>query len=434
MIFGFSKLSLIIILFSGIIICLFSAAQAGSTILPAGSQKTSFNREDASSHPQPDPVSESSGKPSLYDLLIDPYDGAFDISAFLQTTRGFMPVGTVITEPALGYGGALGMMFLHDSIQNRAEQAINNHPDVPLDRVPPPSITGIAGLLTENDSWGGGIFHLHIFKDDRFRYLAGAFYTDLYLDYYGRDGDLRLPIDHVSYKLDGYYLIQQLAYRLGDSSFYLGANYKYLTYDSKFDFGLDLELPDRFPPLEKTINSGGAGIFVEYDSRNSIFTPDSGVNAKIESVFYERFFGSDRDFNKTLANTRGWLALYPSLILGLRTDANFSSGNIPFYMLPSVDLRGISLTHYQGQYSVTSEAELRWDVTNRWSLLGFFACGWVADDELEDFSFKSGHVAGGFGFRYYLSRIFGIRTGIDFAWSEDEFAFYFITGTAWGQK
>jgi hypothetical protein len=43
-------------------------------------------------------------------------------------------------------------------------------------------------------------------------------------------------------------------------------------------------------------------------------------------------------------------------------------------------------------------------------------------------------IAGGTGFRYLISRVFGIRTGADFAWSEDDFAFYLVTGTAWGQK
>ena len=45
-------------------------------------------------------------------LARDPDDGALDMSAFLATSHGFLPVATLITEPALGVGGALGLAFL----------------------------------------------------------------------------------------------------------------------------------------------------------------------------------------------------------------------------------------------------------------------------------------------------------------------------------
>ena len=428
------KLNLIIITFTGIIICWQLNAFAQSPDHPMKSPDELSVQDNATTEPASKSSLTTSEKPSMHDLFIDPQDGALDVSAFLQTKRGFLPIGNIITEPAVGYGVMLGLMFLHDSIEDRAERIKMQNPNEILKQLPPPNITGVGGFLTENDSTGGGLFHMHVFKEDKFRYLGGLFYIDMNLDYYGRGGDLLLPIDHVSYTQDGYYFIQQLAYRMGDSNLFLGANFKYMTFDTKINLGLNIDPPDWFPPLERTITSSGVGIFAEYDSRNSIFTPDSGVNVKIESVFYEEIFGSDRDYKKALANMRGWLPLYSTLVLGLRTDVNFSSGDTPFYMLPSVDLRGISLTRYQGQYTLTSEAELRWDFTNRWSLVGFFGCGWVADDELSDFSFKDGHIAGGFGFRYLISKLFGIRTGMDFAWSEDEFAFYFTTGTAWGQK
>jgi hypothetical protein len=36
----------------------------------------------------------------------DPEDGQFDMSQFLATAYGFMPIGSIITEPAVGYGSA----------------------------------------------------------------------------------------------------------------------------------------------------------------------------------------------------------------------------------------------------------------------------------------------------------------------------------------
>lgn len=371
-------------------------------------------------------------EPSFSDLIFDQEDGMLDISAFLASSKGFLPAFGFITEPAVGNGGALGLLFLHDSIKNRAEQAKKRNPDGTLRRLPPPSISGVFGFGTSNGSWGGGLGHLHVFKDDKARYLGGAFYNEMSLDYYGRGGDLRLPVDHVSYSLDGYLLLQQLQFEVGHTNLYLGVNYKYLSFDSEFDFGLGLTPPPEFPPLSTSINSGGVGLIAEYDTRNTMFTPDSGINAKIEKTFFDPDFGSDNTFYKVWAKLRGWSPVAKKLILGFRCDGSFSGGDVPFYMLPTISLRGISLSRYQGQHTIASDAELRWDVTDRWSLVGFGGVGWVAEEDYDDFVFDEGKIAGGAGFRYNLSKLFGIRTGMDFAWSKDEFAFYMTTGTAWG--
>lgn len=43
--------------------------------------------------------------------FIDPEDGQFDLSYFLENPRGFLPIPIVITEPAVGYGGGVAGMF-----------------------------------------------------------------------------------------------------------------------------------------------------------------------------------------------------------------------------------------------------------------------------------------------------------------------------------
>ena len=37
----------------------------------------------------------------------------------------------------------------------------------------------------------------------------------------------------------------------------------------------------------------------------------------------------------------------------------------------------------------------------------------------------------GTGFRYLLARKFGAKMGMDFAASQDDFAFYFVFGSSW---
>jgi hypothetical protein len=371
-------------------------------------------------------------KPSTRDLFFDKKDNMLDLSAWLMTAKGFLPTGTLITEPAIGNGAALGLLFLHDSIENRMELAAVRNPDGTLRRLPPPSVSGLFGFGTENGSWGAGAAHMHVFREDRMRYLGLLFYNEMNLDFYGAGGDLPLPIESFAYTLDGYILLQQMTFRLGDSDYFLGANYRYMTFDTRLD--LPIAPPPEFPSLNQKLTSAGIGLIAEYDSRNTMFTPDKGINIQIVDTIYNEAVGSDRDFNILNTNLRGWIPVHPSWVLGLRGDGAFSGGDIPFYMLPRIDQRGISLSRYQGQHTISTEAEIRWDFTPRWSLVGFAGVGWTAQSSLDDFDLGDGHAAVGTGFRYLISRVFGIRTGMDFAWSEDDFAFYFTTGTAWGQK
>ena len=281
-------------------------------------------------------LTETPVKPSAGDLFFDSEDGMLDFSAWLATAKGFLPTGSLITEPAIGNGGALGLMFLHDSIQNRMELAKDRNPDGTLKRLPPPSITGLFGFGTENGSWGAGLAHMHVFKEDQMRYLGLLLYNDMNLDFYGQGGNLPLPIESFAYSLEGSMLLQQMMFRIADSDFFLGANYKYMKFNAELD--LPIAPPPGFPSLNQTITSAGIGLIAEYDTRNSIFTPDSGINAKLAPTFYNEAVGSDRDFQKIATNLRGWIPVRPGWVLGLRGDAMFSGGDIPFYMLPAVDL------------------------------------------------------------------------------------------------
>ena len=56
---------------------------------------------------------------SFMDKIIDPKDGKLDLSDWLLKQKGFLPIGEIITEPAVGYGLGLGLMFFHESFGQR---------------------------------------------------------------------------------------------------------------------------------------------------------------------------------------------------------------------------------------------------------------------------------------------------------------------------
>jgi outer membrane translocation and assembly module TamA len=116
--------------------------------------------------------------------------------------------------------------------------------------------------------------------------------------------------------------------------------------------------------------------------------------------------------------------------LGGRFDARTARGDVPFYQLPYLDLRGIPAARYQGENTLVAELELRYNVNPRWALIGFTGAGraWGQQTSFDD----AGTIVNkGFGFRYLIARTLGLYTGVDFAWGPDQFAFYIQVGSAW---
>lgn len=169
---------------------------------------------------------------------------------------------------------------------------------------------------------------------------------------------------------------------------------------------------------------------VDYDSRDNIFYPSRGIYAELEAQFARAGLGSTQSFNMYNARGYTWLPVARTLILGLRADTRFSSGDVPFYAQPYVDLRGVQKGRYQDRNAVMAEVELRWDVTPRWSLLGFTGTG-KAYGRWHDFSDAATIYSVGAGFRYMIARKLGVAIGVDVAHSKGQNAFYMQAGSAW---
>jgi hemolysin activation/secretion protein len=85
---------------------------------------------------------------------------------------------------------------------------------------------------------------------------------------------------------------------------------------------------------------------------------------------------------------------------------------------------------YQGDSAASVEAELRWQFSGRWSLVGFGGAGSTRTSR-ETFSATQSVASGGVGFRYELARKFGLHAGLDVAHSPGTTAVYLQIGNAW---
>lgn len=350
------------------------------------------------------------------DRFRDPEDGAFDMSTYLLESRGAFPVPIIVTEPAVGYGGGLMLAFFQQSLAERARQSENGA------RYRPPNIYAVGGLATENGTWGAAAGGMVSFHDDRWRWRGGGGYAALELTYYGANNAIQNGVD---YSLDGTALVNQLLFRFRETRTWFVARWAYLDLKSKF-----VPNDDELNAVETERRSSGLGPSIEYDSRDSIFTPSSGWTGSLDLMFYDPAFGSDATFQSYRAHVFAYTPVLKRCVLGARLDARTARGSVPFYMNPYIDLRGISAAHYQDQNTAVAEGELRFNVTPRWALMGFAGVG-RAWGLFADFSDTDSRLAGGTGFRYLVARQLKMYSGLDFAWGPDDFAFYIQMGNAW---
>lgn len=350
----------------------------------------------------------------------DPKDGQFDVSDMLMHHKGVLPVPDIVTEPAIGYGFGLGLLYFTAPPSTETSANDDDGDDTQPRKMKPPNITGIGGLATNTHSWAAGLMHFHTWDDDHIRYLGVLGKLDLHLNYYGPRGNAN------AYQLSGIGTIQQLLFRLGDSPWYIGPRYTFL--DSATRFGP--VIPESIHNFERDLKVGKGGIVIDYDTRDNFFYPRSGTYAELEAELARGALGSDRSFEMQSAKGYHWIPLSSKWVLGLRADLGFSQGDIPFFAQPYVDLRGVSQAKFQDRNQLTGEVELRYYVTPRWSVLGFGGVG-RAYGNLHAFSDAPTAFGFGTGFRYLVARKLGITMGVDVAHGPGQNAFYIQVGSAW---
>jgi hypothetical protein len=348
----------------------------------------------------------------------DSLDHKLDMSDFLIESNGFIPVPIIVTEPALGgFGFGFAPIFIKKRmpIENRKGQSIRL----------PPDVSGGAMLYTVNNSWAALAFRSGTWAKANSKYRVGGGYANINLEFYRTAGDGREF--STEFNLRTIPLITSLLKRFGTTSWSAGLSYTLL--HTRVQVKGD-KLPDfvRDKEIKSTVSM--PGVTVEYDSRDNTFTPDKGIRSQFNISFADNAFGSDYDYQDLSFFAFGYFKLRPNIITGLRYEMQQVFGDVPFYLEPYIDLRGVPTARYQADIFSVAEAEVRWDIVPRWSAVGFGGAG-KAYDTWGEFGQANWVVSGGAGFRYLIARKFKVRTGLDVARGPEQWAYYIVFGSSW---
>lgn len=350
----------------------------------------------------------------------DSEDGYFDVSSFLDRPYGFVPVISPITEPAVGYGATLALVFV---------KKVKSEPGQPPIR---PNIGAVGAARTQNGSRAAFAAASNSWMKGRVRTIFGAARGDINLTFYGLKPGTSPGEGGIDYNVDVKGGMVGGSYQLGQSGWWIGARYAL----SSVDATLRRDDPDAAPNLpepEFDLRLGALVPRLTLDTRNNVFTPTKGNYIDLGVPLFRDTWGSDRDFTKASLTGMWFHPVHETLFFGIRGTANYSSGETPFYLKPGIVLRGVEAIRYQGNRTAEVEAELRWQFDPRFSLVGFAGAGEARNDTRRNSSSETVFSGGG-GFRYLVARRYGIHMGLDVGFGPDGPILYVIFGSAWNRE
>jgi hypothetical protein len=336
----------------------------------------------------------------------------------------FLPIPIIITEPAIGEGFGLALAYFHrakDGLDSNTVASPGSIGHASKEQAPPPTVTGVFGAYTSNETAAGGIGHMNTFRDDHIRFTGVVALADINSTFYVLDRPFK-------FNLRGTMLYQETRFRLGDSKWFAGIGLSYLDASSAFE----VEIPEEAPIdlFRHDLRNSGLSAKLAWDTRDNTSMPNRGQLFDLAVWRYDESIGGDYDYWNATLKLLSFHQLHQKFVLGLRLEYSTIDGRAPFFAIPWVSLRGIPALRYQGDRVLVGEIEGRYNFTPKWAMVAFAGSGSVAsnvpviDTEQSIYSY-------GLGGRYKIFEAQNVWVGIDIARGPEETYWYIQIGHAW---
>src|SRR5262249_38230719 len=154
-------------------------------------------------------------------------------------------------------------------------------------------------------------------------------------------GDLAL-----AYTLKGWATFHEAMRRVGESDHFLGLRFLYMDLDSTL--GGDFSNTGLTPRAFATRTSE-FGFRYQYDSRDNISFTKRGLEAAFDVMVSRPALGSDNSFETYRTHAFMYEPFGDRFVGALRIDGRSARGDVPFYQLPFIDMRGVPAARYQDE-------------------------------------------------------------------------------------
>ena len=334
-----------------------------------------------------------------------------------QQKGSFVIAPLPIVSPAIGSGIVPVLAYIFP-FQMRDENS-------------PPSLVGVAGLITDNDSrafaLGTDLYIKHASYELKSFYFRGNLDYNLYgVGYTDGNAGRKLPLEQTGQL----FFIEFL--RGVPWNFFVGG--RFITGDSLITVNSTTrETPPIPPDTGLQTNLRALGVTLIRDSRPNRFYPLKGSLIDFTGDFFAHSLGSKYSYQSYKLALNKYVSVGQKQVLAYNLFLCGTGGKPPFYgnciYGARNELRGYTAGRYLDRYMFATQFEYRLVLRWRLGVVGFGGIGGVAHDP-GDFQADQLLPAAGTGARFQLSNKFHVNLRTDFAWGKDNFTWSMGVGEA----
>jgi hypothetical protein len=273
-----------------------------------------------------------------------------------------------------------------------------------------PSIFAVTGQYTNTDSIVGGLFAKTSFDEDGQRLNAGLFYGNVnndYDDYLGTGAPLKSNVELRA-------VFARYLYRIW-KQWFIGAQGMHQNFAIAGETPVDQDMLDvlGITPFK----SGGLGLVVYRDSRDSDTMPTRGGLFNFNNMAYRESLGGQDNYDVYRVETRYFVEHGKGNVFAIR-QLNHFTDNAPTQSRAAVQLRGYKVGQYNGEYMSSIEGEERLRLGARWTATIFagIACTYGGGQSCSEGA--NVYPAAGAGIQYVLKPREKIVLNLEYAQGE----------------
>ncbi len=231
-----------------------------------------------------------------------------------------------------------------------------------------------------------------------------------------------------AYKFRQYYIYIHLLRRIANH-FFIGLLYeKQKVWDVEYTSGGIFDKQNIVG--RKGYNIDGVGTSLTYDSRNNAFQPDKGIFGQLYFNHFDKFWGSDYNYNNLVVDLRTYLPLRNTQVIAMQLYSFNNTGKeVPIRSQASFGgasrMRGYYEGRYKDQEQFIFQAEYRFPLYKRFRGVVFGGTGSVASS-FDKYALNDLKYSYGAGLRFALSKKEKLNLRIDYGIGQGKSSGFYI--------
>jgi len=293
-----------------------------------------------------------------------------------------------------------------------------------------PSTIATTFTYTQNEQFIWEFFPDFYLAKEKFHLLGGIEYKRRPNKFYGIGNDTPKELEE-DYSTDIVRIRAELQREVA-RRLYLGLAYHYeWTHVTEVEEGGLLD--DGNITGNRRGAASGAGLTLNYDTRNSALSASRGYFLQLSAISFNDAFGSNYIFTRYILNLRAFVPLFNKSVLAFQSYTSLIEGDPPFEMLSLLGgknlLRGVFEGRFRDRAMQVLQGEYRSPFIWRFRFVGFAGIGQVAR-RVDGFAADNYKFAWGGGVRYGVRMKENVFVRVDVARGEELTALYITVGEA----